>query len=319
MPRSIMGYVLAFTGLHQAGLAALSIAVFALSAVPLELQRRIVNGLTSKTTVQTILWLALAYAGVALTEQMLKLLLNMYRGWVAENTVRRLRSAVCNAATGPHAASIEGTGMEIAMIVEEVEPIGGFTGISVSQPLLAGGILVSVTGYMFVLQPWLALLGLAFFLPQTIVVPMLQAAINRRARDRIVVKRDVSGAMAEGHGTMPPSLVGAIERIFRLNMRIYWFKYTMYLFLNLMHHFSVAVALCVGGWMALEGRIEVGTVVAIVGGLGKLIDPWGDLIDWVREYSVVSVKYRLFADAAEWLGAVPAGAESRRDGALAAT
>lgn len=318
MPRTIMGYVLAVTGLHQAGLAALSIAVFALSAVPLELQRRVVNGLTNKTTVQTILWLAVAYAGVALVEQALKLLLNMYRGWVAENTVRRLRRACC-VATGPHAASVEGTGMEIAMMVEEVEPIGGFTGISVSQPLLAGGILASVIGYMFVLQPWLALLGLAFFLPQTIVVPMLQAAINRRARDRIVIKRDVSGTMAEGHGATPPSLVGAIERIFRLNMSIYRFKYAMYLFLNLMHHLSVAVALCVGGWMALEGRIEVGTVVAIVGGLGKLIDPWGDLIDWVREYSVVNVKYRLFAEAAEWLGAAPADAESRRGGVLATT
>ena len=319
MPRTIMGYVLAFTGLHQAGLAALSIAVFALSAVPLELQRRIVNGLTSKTTVQTIFWLAVAYAGVALTEQALKLLLNMYRGWIAESTVRRLRSAVSSVATGPHAASVEGTGMEIAMIVEEVEPIGGFTGVAVSQPLLAIGILASVIGYMFVLEPWLALIGLAFFLPQTIVVPMLQAAINRRARDRIVVKREVSGAMAESHGTAPQSLIGAIERIFRLNMSIYWFKYAMYLFLNLMHHFSVAVALCVGGWMALEGRIEVGTVVAIVGGLGKLIDPWGDLIDWVREYSVVSVKYRLFADAAEWLGAVPAGAGSDRGSALVPT
>jgi ABC-type bacteriocin/lantibiotic exporter with double-glycine peptidase domain len=222
-------------------------------------------------------------------------------------------------ATGPRAASVEGTGLEIAMIVEEVEPIGGFTGVSVSQPLLAVGVLTSVIGYMFVLQPWLALLGLAFFVPQTVVLPMLQAAINRRARDRIVVKRDVSGVMAEGHGAAPPSLVAAIERIFQLNMSIYWFKYAMYLFLNLMHHFSVAVALCVGGWMALEGRIEVGTVVAIVGGLGKLIDPWGDLIDWVREYSVVSVKYRLFADAAEWLGAVPAEAETRRSGALAPT
>ena len=299
MPRTIMGFVLAFTGLHQAGLAILSVAVFALSAVPLELQRRVVNDLTGKTGAQTVLWLAIAYAGVALIEQILKLLLNLYRGWVAESTVRRLRGRICGIAPGPHASSTEGTGMEIAMIVEEAEPIGGFTGISVSQPLLAVGVLASVISYMFVLQPWLALLGLAFFVPQTVVVPMLQAAVNRRARDRIVVKRDVSGAMAEGHAGAP--LMSAIQRIFALNMSIYWFKYTMYLFLNLMHHFSVAVALCVGGWMALDGRIEVGTVVAIVGGLGKLIDPWSDLIDWVREYSVVNVKYRLFADAAQWL------------------
>ena len=53
---------------------------------------------------------------------------------------------------------------------------------------------------------------------------------------------------------------------------------------------------CVGGWFAVEGRIEVGTVVAIVSGLGKLNDPWGDVVNWARELSVVGVKYRLFAD-----------------------
>jgi ABC-type bacteriocin/lantibiotic exporter with double-glycine peptidase domain len=300
MPRTIMGFVLAFTGLHQAGLALLSVAVFALSAVPLELQRRIVNGLIGNSGVETIVWLAAGYAGVALVEQVLKLLLNLFRGWVAESTVRRLRGRVCGLVPGPHAASTQGTGMEIAMIIEEAEPIGGFTGISVSEPLLQGGILVSVIVYMFVLQPWLALLGLAFFLPQTVVVPLLQAAINRRARARIIVKRDVSGAMAESEQGVG-SIGGAIQHIFRLNMGIYGFKYAMNLFMNLMHHFSVAVALSVGGWMALEGRIDVGTVVAIVGGLGKLNDPWGDLINWAREFSVVAVKYRLFADATEWL------------------
>ena len=69
--------------------------------------------------------------------------------------------------------------------------------------------------------------------------------------------------------------------------------------------FAVAVALCVGGWLAIEGHIEVGTVVAIVGGLGKLNDPWGDLVNWAREFSVVGVKYRLFADAANRLAVGP--------------
>jgi ABC-type bacteriocin/lantibiotic exporter with double-glycine peptidase domain len=307
VPRTLLGFILAYTGLHQGGLALLSVAVFALSAVPLELQRRVVNGLTTGTAAETILWLALAYAGVALAEQLLKLTLNVYRGWVAESTVRRLRAQVLGVTPGPHAASPEGTGVEIAMILEEAEPIGGFAGVSISEPLLQGGILVSVIGYMFVLQPWLALLGLAFFLPQTVFVPLLQAAINRRARARILAKRDVSGTIAEGSGAesapnaAPQTLGGAIQRIFALNMGIYRFKYSMNLLMNLMHHFSVAVALCVGGWMALDGRIEVGTVVAIVSGLGKLNDPWGDLVNWARELSVVSVKYRLFADGSDWL------------------
>lgn len=302
MPRTLLGFIVAYTGLHQGGLALLSVSVFALSEAPLELQRRIVNGLTTKTAGETILWLALGYAGVALAQQLLKLTLNIYRGWVAESTVRRLRGQVCDLAPGVHAASSEGMGVEIAMILDEAEPIGGFAGVSVSEPLLQGGILVSVIGYMFVLQPWLALLGLAFFLPQTMFVPLLQSAINRRARARILAKRDVSGSIAEGPAdTTPRSLGATIQRIFALNMGICRFKYSMHLLMNLMHHFSVAVALCVGGWMALDGRIEVGTVVAIVSGLGKLNDPWGDLVNWARELSVVSVKYRLFADAADWL------------------
>src|SRR5689334_2296986 len=314
MPRTIMGYVLAVTGLHQAGLAILSVALFGLSAVPLELQRRIVNGLAHETAFKNIAWLAAGYAGVAIAEQLLKLFLNVYRGWVAESTVRRLRDTVCVLAPGKQAATAEDAGVEIAMVLEEAEPIGGFTGISISEPLLQGGILVSVVGYIFVLQPWLALLGLLFFLPQTVFVPLLQGAINRRARERILVKRDISGAIADGSLVVDSSAKdGPIQRIFALNMGIYRFKYTMNLLMNLMYHLSVAVALCVGGWMVLQGRIEVGTVVAVASGLGKLNDPWGDLVNWAREFSVVGVKYRLFAEAADWLGASPTGKSVQRD------
>ena len=89
-------------------------------------------------------------------------------------------------------------------------------------------------------------------------------------------------------------------------MGIYKLKFTMNLLMNLMHHSAVAVALGVGGWLALEGRIEVGTVVAMVGGMGKLNDPWGDLVNWAREFSVVDVKYRLFAEALGRLSGRPA-------------
>lgn len=295
MPRSIFGYVLRYSGKHQIALALLSIAVFLLSTAPLELQRRIVNDLTHTGPFPSILWLAGLYAGVSLGDQSLKLVLNVYRGWVAENSVRELRRQVLETEVDGNIAA----GVEIALVLEEVEPIGGFTALSLSQPLLQGGILASVVTYMFVLQPSLALLGVAFFIPQTLLVPLLQAAINRRARDRILIKREISGSIAEH----PAEVVGnarqaAVERVFGLNMGIYWLKYLMNLLMNLMHHLSVAAALGAGGWLVLQGRIEVGTVVAIVGGLGKLNDPWGDLVSWAREFSVVSVKYRLFAEAA---------------------
>ena len=304
MPRTIFGYVLRYTGRHQVALALLSAAVFFLSATPLELQRRIVNDVSQKASLPGILWLAATYAAVSLAEQALKLALNVYRGWVAENTVRALRRRVLEV----ESASDMTAGVEIALILEEAEPIGGFAALSISEPLLQGGILVSVIGYMFFLQPPLALLGLAFFIPQTIFAPLLQTAINRRAKDRILLKREISGAIAEDSGEdTSNSQQAAVERVFGLNMGIYKVKYSMNLLMNLMHHLSVAAALGAGGWLALQERIEVGTVVAIVGGIGKLNDPWGDLVSWGRELSVVNLKYRLFAEAAAEMGAAEAG------------
>ena len=300
MPRTIIGYAFCRTGRHQAGLAALSISVFLLSAVPLELQRRIVNTIVEHGAFATILWLALAYAGVALAEQSLKLALNVYRGWVAEASVRTLRTTAGDTAEAANQVNAADTGVEIAVILEEVEPIGGFTGISVSEPLLQGGILVSVLGYMLYLDLGLTLLVLAFFLPQLVFVPLFQMAINRRAQSRILTKRGLSGEIVRAAGGSNGKWEWAtapIARVFTLNMGIYKLKYTMNLLMNVMHHSAVAVALGVGGWLALEGRIEVGTVVAIVSGIAKLNDPWGDLVNWGRELSVVEVKYRLFVDA----------------------
>lgn len=308
MPRTIFGYVLRYTGKHQLGLALLAVTVFLLSAVPLELQRRIINDLTEKGRMLAVLWLAIAYAAVALTDQGLKLLLNMYRGWVAESSVRALRRAVFDSEAGTVASpSALDAGVEIAMVLEEAEPIGGFTGLAVSEPLLQGGILVSVVGYMFLLQPYLALLGIAFLVPQIVFVPILQQAINRRAQARILVKRQLSGEIADNHaGSGEHAETQWIQQIFKYNMGIYWLKYVMNLLMNMMHHLAVAIALCVGGWFVLQGRIEIGTVVAVVGGLGKLNDPWGDLVNWFRELSVVRVKYRLFAAAVDGLTGRPA-------------
>lgn len=162
LPASIIGFVARFTWRHQLDLALLSAAVFGLSAVPLELQRRIVNDAIRNGTIETILWLAATYAGVAVLEQLLKLVLNVYRGWVGESSVRMLRRLVQQEC---QPTSEEETGTRAAMMLSEAEPIGGFVGVSISEPILQFGILLSVIGYMAALEPWMALLGPASLIP----------------------------------------------------------------------------------------------------------------------------------------------------------
>lgn len=161
------------------------------------------------------MWLAIAYAGVALLEQTLKLALNVYRSWVSGDAVRTLRKTLEDVEGSEHCGR-DAAGAHAAMAVAE--------------------------------------------------------AINRRAEDRIKTLRRISGDIVES---------GAPD-----DQRH-----------KLMYAFAVAAALGVGGWFAATGRIDVGTVVAVVSGLGKLEDPWSDLVSWGRELSVDSVKYRLLVDA----------------------
>lgn len=287
----MMGFVLRCSGRHQIALAVLAAGVFGLSTVPLELQRRIVNDAIKSGATETIFWLAVAYAGVALLEQGLKLALNLYRAWVSEDAVRGLRRTLEDVQDESNSA--DAAGKHAAMAVAEAEPIGGFVGMAISEPLLQVGILISVVAYMTFLEPWTLALSAAFLLPQALFVPVMQRAINRRAEKRIRVLRRVGGDIVD-KGVPAEE---RIERVFQLNMGIYKIKYSMSLLMNFLHYASVAVALGVGGWFATQNRIEVGTVVAVVSGLGKLKDPWSDLVNWARELSVDSVKYRLFADA----------------------
>lgn len=300
LPQTLMGYVVRCSGRHQVGLAVLAAAVFALSSVPLEFQRRIVNDAIKSGATEAIVWLAIAYAGVALLEQALKAALNVYRAWVSEDAVRTLRRTLCELGESeftPDQSEGE-TGTHAAMVVAEAEPIGGFVGMAISEPLMQAGILVSVVGYMAYLEPWTLVLSLGYLGPQMLFVPPMQRAINRRAGDRIRTIRRVGGDIIESGAPEEER----IERVFALNMGIYKIKFSMNLAMNFMHYLAVAVALGVGGLFAVEHRIEVGAVVAVVSGLGKLNDPWGDLVNWGRELSVDAVKYRLFADALQHRG-----------------
>ena len=307
LPPTILGYVLRVSARHQVHLVLLSVTVFLLSVVPLEIQRRIINDAIQNRSVSAILWLSVAYFGVALTEGGVKLGLNIYRAWVSEIVVLDLRLMVSAlTAQGADAADkAQSGGTEISMLLSEVEPIGGFAGICISEPLLQAGVLVSVFGYLVYLEPLMAVLCIAAFSPQLVFVPLMQQAINRRSGERIETLRSVGGdivdpAVASARSTAQQH--GRIEHVFELNLGIFKIKFAMYFLMNLMHHLGVATALGVGGYYVAQGRGDVGTVVAFVSGLGKVNDPWGDLVDWFREMTLVVTRYRLLSDAMHALG-----------------
>ncbi|MBL8690085.1 MAG: hypothetical protein JNL04_13335 [Rhodospirillaceae bacterium] len=306
LPPNLFAFILKTTGRHQVFLFILTVVVFLLELVPLEIQRRVVNDLAEKRDWNLVLLLAAAYAGTALFHGLIKLGLNVYRSWVGESATRDLRRrahSLCGTPVGKEALPEE-SGVQVSMVVAEVEPIGGFVGASVSEPLLQLGILVTVVGYMVYLEPWLGAVTFAIFLPHVFVVPLIQRVINRRTHKRVEVLREVSaGIVAAGtkDGELARNGRGLIQKVFLLNMGIFKLKFSMSFIMNLTHHLQIAAALLLGGWLVIDGKVEVGTVVAFISSIGRLNDPWRDLVNYFRDLSTTRVKYRLVADAVETL------------------
>jgi ABC-type multidrug transport system fused ATPase/permease subunit len=302
IPGNIFRYVLATSGWHQLVLVLLTVAVFLLEVVPLELQRRIVDDLVKHRDWWLVIVLCAVYAGVVLVQGGAKLVLNIYRSWVGERATRDLRRRVhvLVSSTSPASSSLEAEGVQASMIVAEVESIGGFVGGSVSEPLLQGGILVSVLAYMIHVDFWMAGAAFALFVPQLVFVPLMQGAINRRTRARVQIIRQLSISVVEGTSSddaRDRTDDEHIEQVFELNMGIFRFKFTMNFLMNLSTQLQIISALLVGGWAMYADRLAVGGVVAFISGIGRLTDPWGDLVNYFRDVNITQVKYGLVRDA----------------------
>jgi ABC-type multidrug transport system fused ATPase/permease subunit len=301
LPHTIFRYVLETSGYHQLFLLLLTVAVFLMELVPLELQRRIINDLVKNRTFGYVITLCAIYGAVVLVHGSTKLGLNIYRNWVGERAVldlrRRIRDLVGLSSVA--ASDPEAQGVEISMIVAEVEPIGAFVGSSVSEPLLQSGVMLSVLAYLIHLDVWMALIAVAIFVPQLIFVPLMQKAIIERTAARVQVLRGLSISIVESPGREGRERVeeGPIQRVFELDMGIFKLKFTMNFLMNFCNHLQRIAALLLGGWYVLHGQLEVGGVVAFISGVEKLNDPWGDLVNYFRDFSVAQVKYRLVSTA----------------------
>jgi len=302
LPRKLSTYIYRTTALHQLGILVLTVIVFLLEVVPLELQRRIVNDAVKRREMTLILTLCAIYAAVALTHGAIKLGLNIYRGWVAQRATRDLRRYIRALETKQGSVSeSEDRGIEISMIVAEAEPVGLFVAEALSEPLLQGGILASVFAYMIHIDLVMALIAAAIFIPQFAFVPLMQTAINRRTKSGISILRVLSASLTDptpalGERTRADS--DRIDNLFSLSMGVIKLKYVMNFLMNYGTHLQIIAALLYGSWLVINENLMVGGVVAFISGVTRLTDPWGDLVTYFRDISLTAVKYRLLANTA---------------------
>lgn len=312
MPKSLYEYIWNVNRRGQVTLLILTALVFPLAMVPLELQRRIINEAVQGRDLELLMLLGGGYLALLLIQGGLKYLMNMQRGRVVQHAKSHLREAVyyCIYAVVPpqkwRGGKDGGKGVDqgtvVSMISAEVEKLGQFIGDSLSVPLLQGGTMVVVLGYMIYVEPVVALIGLAVYLPQMIIIPLMQRRINAYNRTYSERLRELGDFIvenaenAEQSQTVPQAYSDVVQRMFADKMKALRLKFIMKFLRNLINGLGPLSILLIGGWFVIQGKTEIGTMVAFLSGFEKISGPWTELIAFYREVSNSRMKYAMLVD-----------------------
>jgi ABC-type multidrug transport system fused ATPase/permease subunit len=294
------------TGRQQILLVALAIAISLLAMAPLEFQRHIINGLAGHDTVANLALFCGGYLAVSLCVSALKWVLNLRSNALGEDCVRKIRDdlfdnriAIARSDSGANPQQGK-AGTLLTMISSEAEKVGRFTGEAFSGPLVEAGTLLSVLGYMLFTEPALGSIVLLLAIPQVLLVPMVQKKINQLTTERVKTLRRANDTVVESlrdGDAEAPQAKSFFAKVMDLQIGVYRLKFGSRALINGFNSLAVATILFAGGWMVLEGKTEIGIVVAFLSGFDKIVDPSRQLIAFFRSVSSIRVQFELISEA----------------------
>lgn len=282
-------------------LVCLAIVVAILAAVQLDYQKTIVNGLTEDLAQRDLLLLGAQFLGVLVLSGALKFAMSYRGSLLSESDIRTLRTELYRAHAGPEGVRDDRSKHPTPlgpMIVSEAEEVGKFAGVAVATPVVEVGIMVSVIGFIAATQPLLGVFVIVIVGLQAATALGFQKHINRRVAERVKVIRRVSGRIAPADETaFDQAVLADFDEIYEARRGVFLFKMSTKFVLNATNAVATAGVLTLGGWLVLEGRTDIGTVVADLAGLARIAQPWRSLIAFYRNLSAVRVKYELLKAA----------------------
>lgn len=286
------------SGRRQFILILLSLAVAGLSAVPLSYQKEIINALThAKIDSPSLFVMCAEMMGVILLSLTLKWLVSYRSGTLGEDIIRLLRKRLyLDNANGKSIPK----GTLTTTISAEAEELGKFTGGAFSDPVVQLGTLVAVIGYIASSQPGLGVIALAMITPQVIIILATQRKVNELVAKRVRILRGATNRIVkEDDGEDASTIEEEFDAIFETRRRMFIWKLSTKFVISALNAVATVAVLVLGGWLVLEGRTDVGTVVAATMGLSRLQAPTSFLIAFYRQVSAARVKFDLVRELLE--------------------
>ena len=277
---------------------------------------------------------------LVIVNQAFKYVINVLAGRTGERMLRRLRYDLYSRVLRlplPHFRKLS-QGEIITMITAEVEPLGGFIGDAFKLPVFQGGYLLVILAFLL-LQNWvMAVAAVALYPLQFYVIPKLQRRVNSFAKERVRLVRRLSDRIGEtvsgvqeirGNDTSAyerAAMSAGLGEIYVVRLRIFIWKFVIKFLNNSINHLGPFCFYSIGGYLVIQGRLEIGTLMAAIAAHKDLAAPWKELLNYYQRREDARIKYEQVVaqfnppgmlDEALQQGSPPAGA--RLEGEIAAS
>lgn len=317
MQNSIFKFVWKYSKRNQLILLLITLLTFPILYVSLELPKRIINDAIggsvegvdilgiSFTQVQFLLLMCGGFILAVLANGLLKMCLSTMKGVLSERLLRRFRYQLLSRILRfpkPYFRSTS-QGELVSMVTSEAEPLGGFMGDMLSQPVLQAGQMLTILLFLFAQSVWFGLAAIALIPLQAWIIPMLQRQINLLNKSRIQEVRRLAADIGEtAAGVSDIRINGGLRyrsslfssrlgKLYDIRFAIYQKKFFMKFLNNFINQLTPFFFYSVGGYLAIKGYITVGALVAALAAFKDMSSPWKELLTYYNTTQDVALRW----------------------------
>lgn len=294
----------------QALLFVMVLATIFFRVFPLEMQKRIINSAIPFKKVDILFIYCGLYLGAVVLAGVLKYVINVLQGYIGQKILYELRNRLYDHILSLPLSFFRRTppGMVITSLTTELGVIGEFMGGALAVPVINILTLLTFAGYLAYLNPLLAFLSFSIYPLEIIIIPMLQNRFNLLNKTRIDITRSMSNVIGEAisgmheiHGNASYRLENQkldlfSKKLFGLRHRMNIFKFLIKFANNFFQSLGPFILFLLGGYLTIEGRLDLGALVAFLSAYEKLYDPWKELMDYYQDLQDSRVRYHQIMD-----------------------
>lgn len=322
MEKTLFQYIWKYSKRSQLILLAVTLLTFPILYVSLELPKRIINdaiggsgadityfGVTLTQT-QFLMTLCLGFLLAVLANGLLKMRINTMKGVLAERMLRRFRFQLLTRMMRFPRPYFRQTsqGELVSMVTSEAEPMGGLMGDMLSQPVFQAGQMLTILTFLFAQSFWFGLASVALIPLQAWLIPRLQRQINLLNKARIQEVRRLSSDIGEtaagvsdirtngGLRYRAAQFSDRLGRLFNIRFEIYQKKFFMKFLNNFINQLTPFFFYSVGGYLAINGQITVGALVAALAAYKDLSSPWKELLVYYNQTQDMSLRWEVVTE-----------------------